>query len=39
MTNSINYKKEVTVPDSSKLKAGVFTEVFTEILQNTSQGT
>jgi len=39
MTNSINYEKEVTVPDSSKLKAGIFTEVLTEILQNTSQGT
>jgi hypothetical protein len=33
------YKREVTVPDSSKLKAGIFTEVLTEILQNTSQET
>ena len=29
-------KRENTVPDSSKLKAGIFTEVLTEILQNNS---
>ena len=32
-------KRENTVPDSSKLKAGIFIEVLTEILQNTSQET
>ena len=33
------HKRENTVPDSSKLKAGIFTELLTEILQNTSQET
>ena len=35
----ISLKILLPVPDSSKLKAGIFTEVLTEILQNTSQET
>jgi len=39
-TNDKEYhKRENTVPDSSKLKAGIFTELLTEILQNTLQET